>query len=66
MLNNGGTMIKLDKFNIERLDIDTRALRDFKTATRLAVFNGAGSVNFNGSWVLVEIAQELIAKLEEL
>ncbi len=58
-------MIKLDKFNIERLDIDARALRDFKKATRLAVREGAGSVNFNGSWVLVEIAQELIAKLEE-
>jgi|LWDU01.1.fsa_nt_gi hypothetical protein len=58
-------MIKLDKFNIERLDIDARALRDLKKATRSALLEGAGSVNFNGSWVLVEIAQELITKLEE-
>jgi hypothetical protein len=58
-------MIKLDKFNIGRLDIDARALRDLKNATRSAVLNGASSVNFNGSWILVEIAQELISKLEE-
>jgi hypothetical protein len=51
---------KLDDYNIERLYIDARALKELKKAAIKAELNGERSVYFNGHWMLLEAVRDLI------
>ena len=53
-------MTKLDDYNIERLYIDARALKELKKAAIKAELNGERSVYFNGHWMVLEAVRDLI------
>lgn len=53
-------MTKLDDYNIERLYIDARALKELKKAAIKAELNGERSVYFNGHWMVLESVRDLI------
>ena len=53
-------MTKLDDYNIERLYIDARALKELKKAAIKAELNGERSVHFNGHWMVLEAVRDLI------
>jgi hypothetical protein len=53
-------MTKLDDYNIERLYIDARALKELKKAAIKAELNGERSVCFNGHWMVLESVRDLI------
>jgi len=53
-------MTKLDDYNIERLYIDARALKELKKEAIKAELNGERSVYFNGHWMVLESVRDLI------
>ncbi len=55
-------MTKPDDFNIERLYVDSRSLRDLKQAVTKAEFDGVRSVYFNGHWMVLESGMDFITK----